>query len=98
LAIDGQPCDAHEPEDGRLVLAPAMRIDIALDMQGDPGSRHDVIDDFYDGLAYRLTTLAYDKAPPLRAHPLDAPQALPRNSLPEPDLANAVRQEIVLQG
>ncbi|TGV42602.1 multicopper oxidase family protein, partial [Mesorhizobium sp. M2D.F.Ca.ET.160.01.1.1] len=74
LAIDGQPCDAHEPEDGRLVLAPAMRIDIALDMHGDPGSRHDVIDDFYDGLAYRLTTLAYDKAPPLRAHPLDAPQ------------------------
>ncbi|RWK02945.1 MAG: multicopper oxidase family protein [Mesorhizobium sp.] len=98
LAIDGQPCDPHEPEDGRLALAPAMRIDIALDMQGDPGSRHDVIDDFYDGLAYRLTTLAYDKAPPLRAHPLDTPQALPRNPLPEPDLTNAVRQEIVLQG
>ncbi|MDX8464780.1 multicopper oxidase family protein [Mesorhizobium sp. VK23B] len=98
LAIDGQPCDPHEPEDGRLVLAPAMRIDIALDMQGDPGSRHDVIDDFYDGLAYRLTTLAYDQTSPLRAHPLAAPVALPRNPLPEPDLSNAIRQEIVLQG
>ncbi len=97
LAIDGQPCDPHEPEDGRLVLAPAMRFDIALDMQGDPGSRHAVIDNFYDGLAYTLATLAYDKAPPLRAHPA-APVALPHNPLLAPDLTNAVRQEIVLQG
>lgn len=98
VAIDGQPCDPHEPDDGRLMLAPAMRIDVVLDMQGDPGSRHAVIDDFYDGLAYTLATLVYDKAPPLRAHPLDAPVDLPRNPLPTPDLANAVRQEIVLQG
>ncbi|TIO79715.1 MAG: multicopper oxidase family protein [Mesorhizobium sp.] len=98
LAIDGQPCDPHEPEDGRLVLAPAMRIDIVLDMRGDPGSRHAVIDDFYDGLAYTLTNLAYDKAFPFRSHPLDAPLALPRNPLPEPALANAMRQVIVLQG
>ncbi len=98
IAIDGQPCEPHEPENGRLVLAPAMRIDIALDMQGDPGSRHAVIDDFYDGLAYTLTNLAYDKALPLRAHPIASPLALPRNPLPAPDLANAVRQEIVLQG
>ncbi|MFK0690800.1 multicopper oxidase family protein [Mesorhizobium sp. IMUNJ 23033] len=98
IAIDGQPCDPHEPEGGRLVLAPAMRIDIVLDMQGDPGSRHAVIDDFYDGLAYTLTTLAYDAEPPLRAHPLDASLALPLNPLPAPDLANVVRQEIVLQG
>ncbi|MEP6565886.1 MAG: multicopper oxidase family protein [Mesorhizobium sp.] len=98
VAIDGQPCDPHEPEDGRLVLAPAMRIDVVLDMQGDPGKRYAVIDDFYDGLAYTLITLAYDNAPPLRAHPLDAPVELPRNPLPEPDLANAERQQIVLQG
>ncbi|TIT99047.1 MAG: multicopper oxidase family protein, partial [Mesorhizobium sp.] len=98
LAIDGQPCDPHEPEDGRLVLAPAMRVDIALDMQGKPGGRYQVVDDFYDGLAYTVAALAYDQAPPLRVHPPDAPAALPRNPLPEPDLANAVRQEIVLQG
>ncbi|WP_436163428.1 multicopper oxidase family protein [Mesorhizobium sp. LjRoot246] len=97
VAIDGQPCEPHEPDDGRLVLAPAMRIDVVLDMQGDPGSRHAVIDDFYDGLAYTLTNLAYDKAP-FRAHPLTAYLALPRNPVPAPDLANAVRQEIVLQG
>lgn len=98
VAVDGQPCVPHEPENGRVVLAPAMRVDIVLDMQGDPGGRHDVIDDFYDGLAYRLTTLAYDKASPIRPHPLDAPVGLSRNPLSAPDLAKAVRHEIVLQG
>ncbi|QND68457.1 multicopper oxidase family protein [Mesorhizobium loti] len=98
VAIDGQPCDPHEPEGGRFVLAPAMRIDVVVDMQGDPGKRYAVTDDFYDGLAYTLTTLAYDSTPPLRTHPLDAPVALPRNPLPEPDLATAERKEIVLQG
>jgi FtsP/CotA-like multicopper oxidase with cupredoxin domain len=98
LAIDGQPCAPHEPADGRLLLGPAMRIDILLDMRGEPGRRYRVIDDFYDGLAYRLVELAYDEAPPLRAEPLETPLVLPRNPLPEPDLAAAERHELVLQG
>lgn len=98
VAIDGQPCEPHGPEDNRLLLGPAMRVDVILDMQGEPGKRYAVIDDFYDGLSYTLMTLAYDEGPPLRANPLAAPMALPRNPLPEPDLGNAVRQEIVLQG
>jgi FtsP/CotA-like multicopper oxidase with cupredoxin domain len=51
VAIDGQPCDPHEPEDGRLLLGPAMRADILLDMQGEPGKRYRVVDDFYQGLS-----------------------------------------------
>jgi FtsP/CotA-like multicopper oxidase with cupredoxin domain len=98
VAIDGQPCEPHEPEKGRLVLAPAMRIDVMIDMEGNPGSRHAVIDDFYDGLAYTLATIAYSREPPLRTHPLDAQKRLPPNPLPQPDLANAIAQEIVLQG
>ena len=98
VAVDGQPCEPHEPEGGRLVLGPAMRVDVILDMQGDPGKRYAVTDDFYEGLGYTLTNLAYDAGPPLRADPLDAPVGLPRNPLPEPDLGNAVHQEIVLQG
>lgn len=98
VAIDGQPCDPHEPDGGRLILGPAMRIDIVLDMQGEPGKRYAVIDDFYDGLAYTLTNLAYDAGPPLRANLLDVPPALPRNPLPEPDVAAAERHEIILQG
>src|SRR6266540_2548041 len=71
VAIDGQPCDPHEPEGGRLLLGPAMRIDVMLDMQGEPGRSYRVIDDFYEGLSYWLTKLAYAEAPPVRAHSLD---------------------------
>jgi FtsP/CotA-like multicopper oxidase with cupredoxin domain len=98
VAVDGQPCEPHEPEEGRLLLAPAMRFDIMVDMSGEPGQRYPIVDDFYDGLAYTFTNLAYDKEPPVRAHPLDAPLSLPRNPLPEPDLAAAERHELVLQG
>lgn len=98
IAVDGQPCEPHEPEKGRLVLGPAMRIDVMLDMVGEQGRSYAVIDDFYDGLSYTLTTLAYDSVPPLRAHPFDVPLVLPTNPLPEPNIVNAVKQEIVLQG
>ncbi len=98
VAIDGQPCDPHQPEGGRILLGPAMRIDVMLDMQGEPGRRYTVIDDFYDDLSYQLTQLVYDEGAPLRAHPLDAPLGLPRNPLPEPDLAAAERHDLTLQG
>jgi FtsP/CotA-like multicopper oxidase with cupredoxin domain len=98
VAIDGQPCEPHEPEGGRILLGPAMRVDVVLDMQGEPGRRYAVVDDFYGSLAYTLTGLAYSADPPLRAHPLDAPLNLPRNHLPEPDIAGAERHELALRG
>ena len=98
VAIDGQPCDPHEPAGGRLLLGPAMRLDVVLDMDGEPGRRYRVVDDFYDGLAYWLTHLVYDVASPVRAHPLDAPPELPRNPLPDPNLAVARRYDLMLQG
>ncbi len=98
VAIDGQPCDPHEPDGGRLLLGPAMRIDAILDMQGEPGRRYRVVDDFYQGLEYWLTQLAYGKEPPVRAGAARPPLTLPRNPLPEPDLAGAERHDLILQG
>ncbi len=98
VALDGQPCDPHTPPDGRILLGPAMRADVMLDMQGAPGRSYAVVDDFYGGLAYTLVHIAYDKAAPLRPHPLDAPLRLPANPVPRPDLTTAVTQEIRLQG
>src|SRR6516164_4339405 len=89
VAIDGQPCDPHEPDGGRILLGPAMRVDLALDMHGKPGERYRVIDDFYEGLSYWVTQLSYSGAPPLRAHVLDPPLALPPNPVLEPDLGTA---------
>src|SRR5712671_3712150 len=37
VAYDGQPCDPHRLDDGRLVLGPAMRADLILDLAGVPG-------------------------------------------------------------
>lgn len=98
VAIDGQPCEPHEPARGRVLLGPAMRIDVALDMQGDPGRSYAVIDDFYPDLAYSLTHLRYDRQPLLRPHPIDQPPGLPANPVPQPDLATAERRELSLQG
>ena len=97
VAVDGQPCDPHEPKDSRLLLGPAMRIDVVLDMQGEPGRRYRVIDDYDEDLEYSLVQLAYGTAPPIRTRPLD-PVRLPRNPVPEPDLKAAERRELVLQG
>ncbi len=98
VAIDGQPCDPHEPDGDRLLLGPAMRVDVVLDMSGKPGRRYRVIDDFYDDLAYTLVHLAYDDKTAARASPLEAVGGLPPNPLPQPDLAAAERHELALQG
>ena len=97
VAYDGQPCDPHPPDGGRLVLGPAMRADLVIDMRGAPGRRYAVIDDFYQDLAYKLLDFVYDPGEPIREH-LDASVKLPANPLPEPDLAAAERHQIALQG
>jgi len=98
VAVDGQPCEPHSPESGRLLLGPAMRIDVILDMQGEPGGRYAVIDDFYDGLSYAVTQLAYAAGPAVGRRSEQPTPTLARNPLPEPDLAAAVRHELKLQG
>jgi FtsP/CotA-like multicopper oxidase with cupredoxin domain len=97
IAIDGQPCEPHAPEDGRVVLGPAMRADILLDAVGKSGERYAIIDDFYEGLSYKLTDLIYEQEA-LRPRSAGAAPALPRNPLPEPDIAKARKHDIVLQG
>ena len=98
VALDGQPCAPHAPPDGRILLGPAMRADVMLDMQGEPGRSYRVVDEFYGRLAYTLARIAYGAAPPLRAHPLDAPLRLAANPVPRPDLASAIVHAVRLQG
>src|SRR3546814_15025598 len=74
-----------------------MRADVILDMTGKAGRRISVIDRFYEGLEYRLVDLAYaDTA--LRDHRPDWPMALPANPLPDPDLSDDVRHEVIFTG
>jgi FtsP/CotA-like multicopper oxidase with cupredoxin domain len=98
VAFDGQPVEPHAPEGRRIVLGPAMRTDLILDMTGKPGHSAAVLDTFYKGLEYKLVEIAYSGEQPLRAQPLLAPAKLLPNPVPEPDLANAQRQEVTLAG
>ncbi|MDX1576250.1 MAG: multicopper oxidase family protein, partial [Kiloniellales bacterium] len=98
IAFDGQPVQPHEPPEDRLVVPPAGRVDVILDMEGEPGGRYAVMDDFYARRSYRYLDLVYDQAAPLRRSPLDAPVALAPNPIPEPQLAEAARHEMVLAG
>jgi FtsP/CotA-like multicopper oxidase with cupredoxin domain len=97
IAYDGQPVTPHEPPGGRILIGPAMRIDLVLDMTGKPGSRSMVTDRFYRGLEYRFMDLAY-AAEPIRRRPLDTPLSLEPNTLAEPDMRNAERHEVTFNG
>jgi len=98
IALDGQPVEPHTPENGWIVLGPAQRADLAIDMIGAPSEVHAVTDGFYQGSAYKLTEFAYSTEPALRSAPLDAPIRLPANPLPEPDLQTAQRHDVVFGG
>ncbi len=99
IALDGQPVTPHEPPDGYVVLAAAQRADLVIDMAGRPGDSVRLTDSYYRGRAYEFLTVQYDKAPPLRESPLDAPIALPANPLPSPVVDDhAQRERIVLEG
>ncbi|MEX1206763.1 MAG: multicopper oxidase family protein [Dongiaceae bacterium] len=98
VALDGQPVAPHAPEGDRVVLGPAMRADLVIDMTGKPGSRFTVADTFYKSQAYRLLDLVYSADAPFRERPLDTPVRLADNPLSEPDLGAAERHEIMFRG
>jgi FtsP/CotA-like multicopper oxidase with cupredoxin domain len=98
ITNDGQPIEPHAPAGGRIVLGPAMRTDVILDLVGEPGSTAAVIDDFYPNMAFTLVDLAYAPDRPLRNQPLKPPQALAPNTMPEPALTTAKRHVVTFGG
>jgi FtsP/CotA-like multicopper oxidase with cupredoxin domain len=98
IALDGQPVEPHAAEGGRIVLGPAMRADLVIDMTGEPGAATQVVDSFYPRLAYKLLDIAYAPDRPIRKRPPDTPIALPANTMPEPDLTRAQRHDITFSG
>ena len=98
IALDGQPVEPHAPDGGRVVLGPAMRADLVLDMTEAPGTVAQIVDSFYPRLAYKLVDVAYAAEPSIRNGVPDTPIALPANTMPEPDIRRAERHEITFTG
>ncbi len=96
IAYDGQPVDPHQVA-GRLDIGPAMRIDLILDLTGNPGDAFAVRDTFYQRLQYRLLDVVYGPKR-RREKPMREVAILPANTLPEPDLASAERHQIAFGG
>jgi FtsP/CotA-like multicopper oxidase with cupredoxin domain len=97
IARDGQPVMPHAPDGGTIILGPAMRADVILDLTGKPGSRLTVVDRFYKNREYKLIELVYSDRP-LRDETPDWPVALAANPLSEPDLATAQSHEVTFTG
>jgi FtsP/CotA-like multicopper oxidase with cupredoxin domain len=84
ISLDGQPIEPHPPEGGRVVLGPAIRTDLVLDMTGRPGTTAPVIDTFYERLSYKLGELGYTDESPLRAQPLNPQPSCRPTPCPSP--------------
>jgi FtsP/CotA-like multicopper oxidase with cupredoxin domain len=96
VAYDGQPVEPHEVE-GKVVVGPAMRVDLVVDMAGEPGRRYAVKDTFYRNLEYRMIDLVYDQKP-FRGGAVGPITRLDENTMPEPRLADAERHEVAFGG
>lgn len=99
IALDGQPVTPHAPLDARgwVVIGPAMRVDLMLDMTGAPGETVTITDRFFSDQNFGVVDLAYSETP-LRDTAPDWDMALAPNPLPEPDLAQARRHEVTFTG
>ncbi len=95
IAVDGQPVTPYQPT-GPIVIGAAGRVDVILDMIASPESESSVLDTAYRD-PFELTRFVYDKEP-IRETSLDTPIALDPPTLPEPDLKNAISQDVVIGG
>ena len=93
-ALDGMPLDAPIPLD-RLILGPAQRADLILDVTAEAGDEAFLVSHERDG-GYALAAFPVAAGPRARR---GAPAALPPNPVPAlGDLATARRAEVLMEG
>lgn len=85
VALDGHATKPYEPTNGMVVIGPAMRVDVIIDMTGKPGERFEITDRFHPRMTYKLADLDY--APkPLREAVEKPVERLSAPHLKDPDL------------
>ena len=97
VALDGQPLAAPRPlPQGRLILPPAARADLILDITGPAGSQV-VIAENAD-IRVPLIRFVVAAGKPVRSEPLNSKITLPPNPIAEPDLKNALTFTLDMAG
>ena len=95
IAVDGQPVNPYQP-DQDIVIGAAGRVDLILDMTGEPGSMSPVVDSFYRQ-SFDLIQFAYGDEP-IRESLLENEIKLNSPGLPEPELNKAFKQNVTIAG
>jgi FtsP/CotA-like multicopper oxidase with cupredoxin domain len=80
-----------------LLLGPGMRCDLVIDVPVSGKASFAVMDRFYDGMENTIATLVVAGGP-VRDRVADWDMALKPNPLPEPDLDQAIRQNLIYSG
>jgi len=95
VAVDGQPLE-QPTEAGRIVLAPAQRVDLIADVTAEPGGEAFLVSFERDG-GYAIATL--DVTAAARTARLSSPPALPPNPVPRiASLKDALRATLRMEG
>lgn len=97
IAYDGHAVTPHEPAGGVVVVGPSQRVDVMLDLSGEPGKRYEIADRYYPQRRFKLLDIVYAHKR-LRAAPLSDGIRLPPPDLTDPTLATAERHEITFSG
>ena len=98
IALDGQPTEPAELDARGLILAPAQRADLILDVAAAPGEQVPLLE-VSRRQDVQVAKFAVSDAPPLRAKIIEEPVSLPKNPLPENlDLDAARTIPLIMEG
>lgn len=95
IAIDGQAVKPYQTKEP-IVVGAAGRVDLILDMVGDPGTTSAVVDSFYRE-NFDLVKFVYEEVP-LRESKLSSAIALAPANIPEPDLSDVITKTVTIAG
>ncbi|WP_372836912.1 multicopper oxidase family protein, partial [Puniceibacterium confluentis] len=97
VALDGMPLPAPEPVTGDLILAPAQRIDLMVDVTAAEGAIAGLVRQANDDTWQALVDMPVSGAASLARRGVPAPLA-PNPNMALPDLKAARQLEMVMEG
>ena len=95
VALDGQPITPVRLSEDGVKISPSQRADVVLDIEGNPGDRLAIVETSgAEPLAAGFLKLIEGKGP---AREGEVPKLI-QNQIPEPDIANATRLDLLMSG